>query len=567
MRALRRDGRVAMMRRVEGMNRMPVSQTVQAAAGSQPDERYDAIIIGAGIAGMYQLHRLRQLGLSVRVFEAGSDVGGTWYWNRYPGARFDSESWSYGYSFSEELLQEWEWSEHFAAQPDTLRYLNFVADKFDLRRDIRFNSRVVAAHFEDDANHWTVTLEDGGQVRGRLLVTALGPLSAYTLPNIPGRDSFQGPAYHTARWPREPVSLAGRRVGIIGTGATAIQTIQTIAGEVKQLTVFQRTPNWAAPLHNRRITAEEQKTIKASYHEIFERCRQTSTCFIHQTDPRKALEVSPEEREAFWEKLYAEPGFGVWVGNFQDVLTDPAANALASEFMARKIRHRVRDPKIAEKLIPRNHGFGTRRLPLESGYYEVYNQDNVRLVDLNETPIECITPRGIRTSAEEFEFDQLIYATGFDGVTGPYDRIDIRGTGGRRLKDAWNEVPRTLLGMQAEGFPNMLMILGPHTARGNIPRNIEEIVDWLTGLVSHMQAHGLVRVEPRPEAVDAWGTHVEEAASGLLFSQVDSWQTGVNRNVEGRTVRRVLGYYGGAVEYRRKIEAVAAEGYREFLFR
>ncbi len=461
---------------------MPISQTVQAAAGSQPDERYDAIIIGAGIAGMYQLHRLRQLGLSVRVFEAGSGVGGTWYWNRYPGARFDSESWSYGYSFSEELLQEWEWPEHFAAQPDTLRYLNFVADKFDLRRDIRFNSRVTAAHFEDDANHWTITLEDGGQARGRLLVTALGPLSAYTLPNIPGRDSFQGPAYHTARWPREPVSLAGQRVGIIGTGATAIQTIQTIAGEVKHLTVFQRTPNWAAPLHNRRITAEEQKKIKASYHEIFERCRQTSTCFIHQTDPRKALEVSPEEREAFWEKLYAEPGFGIWVGNFQDVLTNPAANDLASEFMARKIRERVRDPRIAEKLIPRNHGFGTRRLPLESGYYEVYNQDNVRLVDLNETPIACITPQGIRTSAEEFEFDQLIYATGFDGVTGPYDRIDIRGTGGRRLKDAWNEVPRTSARHAGRGLPEHAHDPGsayrprqhPAQHRGN-----RRLADWI----------------------------------------------------------------------------------------
>jgi cation diffusion facilitator CzcD-associated flavoprotein CzcO len=526
----------------------------------------EAIVIGAGIAGMYQLYRLRELGMRVQVFEAGSDVGGTWYWNRYPGARFDSESWSYGYSFSDELLQEWEWPEHFAAQPDTLRYLNYVADKFDLRKHMRFNSRVAAAHFDDATGLWTITLESGEQTSAPLLITALGPLSAYTLPNIPGRETFTGAAFHTARWPHERISLTGKRVGIIGTGATAIQTIQTIAKEVGHLVVFQRTPNWAAPLHNRPITPEEQKRIKASYPEIFARCRETATCFIHQSDPRNALDVSPEEREAFWEKLYAEPGFGIWVGNFADVLTNQEANDLASAFMARKIRERVKDPAIAEKLIPKNHGFGTRRLPLESGYYEVYNQHNVRLVDINETPIERITPRGIRTSAEEFEFDILIYATGFDGVTGPYDRIDIRGSGGRRLKDDWVGTPRTFLGIQAEGYPNMLMVLGPHTARGNIPRNIEEIVDWITGLVRHMRGHGHTRVEARAEAVADWGRHVEEAAAGLLFSQVNSWQTGINRNVEGRDVRRTLGYYGGAVAYRERSEEVATKGYREFIF-
>jgi cation diffusion facilitator CzcD-associated flavoprotein CzcO len=526
----------------------------------------DVIVIGAGVAGLYQLYRLRALGLRVQVLEAGSDVGGTWYWNRYPGARFDSESWSYGYSFSEELLQEWEWPEHFAAQPDTLRYLNHVADRFDLRPHIRFHSRVVAAHFDERTDRWTVTLEGGDQVVARLLITALGPLSAPTLPNIPGRDSFRGQAFHTSRWPREPVALEGKRVGIIGTGATAIQVIQTIAREVGHLTVFQRTPNWAAPLHNRRITPEEQKTIKASYREIFERCRQTSTCFIHQTDPRKALEVSAEEREAFWEKLYGEPGFGIWVGNFADVLVDREANALASDFMARKIRQRVRDPKVADRLIPKDHGFGTRRLPLETNYFEVYNQDNVRLVDINETPIERITPEGLRTSAEDFAFDILIYATGFDGVTGPYDRIDIVGPGGRRLRDDWKGMPRTYLGMLAEGFPNMLMVLGPHTARGNIPRNIEEIVDWVTDLVKHMYDHGLARVEPRPAEVERWVAEVEQAVEGLLFSEINSWQTGVNRNVEGRQVRRVLGYYGGAVEYRRRTGDVAADGYRELLF-
>jgi cation diffusion facilitator CzcD-associated flavoprotein CzcO len=538
-----------------------------SASAPSPLPAPDVIVIGAGVAGLYQLYRLRELGLAVQVFEAGSDVGGTWYWNRYPGARFDSESWSYGYSFSQELLQEWEWPEHFAAQPDTLRYLNFVADKFDLRRHIRFGCRVAAARFDDATDRWTVTLESGEQASAPLLVTALGPLSAYTLPNIPGRDDFRGKAFHTARWPREGLSLSGKRVGIIGTGATAIQVIQTIAGDVGSLTVFQRTPNWAAPLHNRRITPEEQRRIKASYDEIFERCRQTATCFVHQTDPRRALDVSEAEREAFWEKLYGEPGFGIWVGNFADVLTDRRANALASDFAARKIRQRVRDPAVAEKLIPKDHGFGTRRLPLESGYYEAYNRDNVRLVDINETPIERITAEGLRTTAEAFEFDVLIYATGFDGVTGPYDRMEIVGPGGRRLRDEWREgVPRTFLGMLIDGFPNLLMVLGPHTARGNIPRNIEEIVDWLTGLVAFMRRSGYRRVEARPAEVDRWVAEVEQAVEGLLFSEVNSWQTGINRNVEGRQVRRVLGYYGGALEYRRRTGEVAAEDYRALRF-
>lgn len=528
---------------------------------------YDAIIIGAGISGMYQLHRLRELGMRVLVFEAGSDVGGTWYWNRYPGARFDSESWSYGFSFSEELLQEWEWPEHFSAQPDTLRYLNYVADKFDFRREMRFNSRVAAAHFDDDTTRWTVTLESGEQARALFLITGLGPLSAFTLPNIEGRDDFEGPAMHTGRWPHEPVDLSGKRVGIIGTGACAIQTIQTIAKDVGHLTVFQRNPNWAAPLHNSKITPEEQEDIKGRYPEIFARCRETVSCFIHNPDPRTTLETSPEEREAFWEKLYSEPGFGIWMGNFRDMMIDQEANDLASAFIAKKIRERVKDPKIAELLIPKNHGFGTRRVPLESGYYEVYNQDNVQLVDINATPIKRITPKGIRTSDRDFEFDTMIYATGFDGVTGPYDRIDIRGPGGRRLKDDWVATPRTLLGVQAEGFPNMFMILGPHTARGNIPRNIEEVVDWNTGLIRYMKENKLTRVEPRKAAVDDWAEQLEKASAKLLSASVGSWQTGVNQNVEGRNVPRILGYNGGAYRYRKKGQAVAEGGYKEFALR
>jgi cation diffusion facilitator CzcD-associated flavoprotein CzcO len=544
-----------------------MSFDTEAATDPVTPPTFDAIIIGAGISGMYQLYRLRELGMKVRVFEAGGDVGGTWYWNRYPGARFDSESWSYGFSFSDELLQEWEWPEHFSAQPDTLRYLNYVADKFDFRREMRFNSRVAAAHFDDSATRWTVTLESGEQASAPILITGLGPLSAHTLPNIPGREDFKGPAFHTARWPHEPVDLKGKRVGIIGTGACAIQTIQTIAKEVGSLTVFQRTPNWAAPLHNRKITPEEQKEIKASYPEIFARCRETVACFIHNPDPRKTLEASPEERAAFWEKLYSEPGFGIWMGNFRDMMVDEEANALASDFVAMKIRQRVKDPKTAETLIPKDHGFGTRRVPLESGYFEVYNQDNVQLVDINETPIERITPKGVRTSDRDYEFDTLIYATGFDGVTGPYDRIDIRGPGGRRLKDDWDQTPRTLLGVQVEGFPNMFMVLGPHTARGNIPRNIEEVVDWVTGMIKYMRENNLTRAEPRQAAVDEWAVLVEKASAKLLSSKIGSWQTGVNQNVEGRNVPRILGYNGGAVRYRKIGQEVAAGGYQEFDFR
>ncbi|MCA3570912.1 NAD(P)/FAD-dependent oxidoreductase, partial [Bradyrhizobium sp.] len=324
-------------------------------AASRPDNSpetaaldYDVIIIGAGLSGMYQLYRLRELGLSARVFEAGTGVGGTWYWNRYPGARFDSESYSYGYSFSKELLQEWEWSEHFAGQPETLRYCNYVADKFDLRRDIQFASRVTSAIYQDETRSWRITLESGAQHSCRFLITAIGPLSTPTLPRIAGIDDFKGQSFHTARWPKEKVDFTGKRVAVIGTGATGIQTIQTIAGEVGHLTVFQRTANWAAPLHNGKIDAETQARIKAGYGEIFARCKETFACFVHTPDPRGAFEVSDEEREAFYEKLYGERGFGIWQGNFKDILIDRAANATISDFVARKIRERVKNQAVAE---------------------------------------------------------------------------------------------------------------------------------------------------------------------------------------------------------------------------
>jgi cation diffusion facilitator CzcD-associated flavoprotein CzcO len=542
---------------------MTALQETQARNTAAPALDYDAIIIGAGMSGLYQLYRLRELGMRVRVFEAGTGVGGTWYWNRYPGARFDSESYSYGYSFSKELLEEWDWSEHFAGQPETLRYLNHVADKFDLRRDIQFGCRVAAATYDENSRSWSVALQDGSRLRARFLITAIGPLSTPTLPRIEGRDTFVGQSFHTARWPREPVDFKGKRVAVIGTGATGVQTIQTIAREVGHLTVFQRTPNWCAPLHNGKIDAETQKTIKAGYPEMFKRCQETFACFLHTPDPRGAFEVSDQEREAFYEKLYAARGFGIWQGNFRDILIDRKANATISDFVARKIRQRVKNPDIAEKLIPRNHGFGTRRLPLETFYYEVYNQDNVELVDIAETPIERITPDGIKTSAAEYQFDIIIYATGFDAITGSFDKIDFRGTGGVRLKDKWKSGPQTYLGMMVDGFPSMMMLMGPHTALGNIPRSIEYSVDWITGLLRFARESNLTRLEATPAGVASWTDHVKALGVGLLSNEVNSWMTGINSNVEGKQTRIVARYSGSAPAYREKCDEVAAKQYQE----
>jgi cation diffusion facilitator CzcD-associated flavoprotein CzcO len=542
---------------------LAASRQTKTSSDAAPALDYDAIIIGAGMSGLYQLYRLRGLGMRTRVFEAGTNVGGTWYWNRYPGARFDSESYSYGYSFSKELLAEWEWSEHFAGQQETLRYLNYVADKFDLRRDIQFESRVTAAIYDEDTRSWRITLEGGSHFTARFLITAIGPLSTPTLPRIEGRDSFLGKSFHTARWPKQPVDFAGKRVAVIGTGATGVQTIQTIAKDVGHLTVFQRTPNWCAPLHNGKIDAETQVKIKAGYPEMFARCQETFACFIHTPDPRGAFEVSDEEREAFYEKLYGERGFGIWQGNFRDILIDRKANATISDFVARKIRERVKNPQVAEKLIPKNHGFGTRRLPLETFYYEVYNRENVELVDVCETPIERITRDGIKTSTKEYAFDIIIFATGFDAITGAFDRIDFRGVGGAQLKDSWRDGPKTYLGLMVDRFPNMMMLMGPHTALGNIPRSIEYSVDWVTGLIRFAQASGLTRLEATAAGVEAWTDHVKALGVGLLSNEVDSWMTGINRNIEGKERRIVARYSGSAPAYRARCDEVAAKGYSE----
>ena len=381
------------------------------------------------------------------------------------------------------------------------------------------------------------------------------------MPTIPGVEDFRGQSFHTARWPHEPVNFAGKRVAVIGTGATGVQTIQEVAKTAGTLTVFQRTPNWCAPLLNSKIQPEEMQRIRAGYPEMFQRCQETFACFLHTPDARGTFEVSDEEREAFWEKRYAEPGFGIWQGNFKDILTNRAANALLSDFVARKIRQRVKNQAVAEKLIPKNHGFGTRRVPLETKYYEVYNQDNVTLVDIAETPIERITATGIKTSDADYTFDIIIYATGFDAITGSFDRIDIRGVDGQRLKDKWQSGPVTYLGVMVDGFPNMMMLIGPHMALGNIPRSIEYNVDWVTGLMRHARDHELTRLEATDDGVAAWTDHVKSLGVGLLSNEVDSWMTGVNRNVAGKQVRIINRYSGSAPAYRAKCDEVAAKGY------
>ncbi|WP_084658489.1 flavin-containing monooxygenase [Pseudooceanicola batsensis] len=533
---------------------------------SAPVVRTEVLVIGAGVCGIYTLYRLRELGFKTIVLEAGDAPGGTWYWNRYPGCRFDSESYTYGYSFSPELLQEWDWKERFAPQPETLSYLNYVVEKFDLRRHMVFGSRVSDAIFDEAENEWVVQTEDGAVYRSTYLMTAVGMLSAPTLPRIEGRESFGGTAFHTYDWPQEKTDFTGERVGVIGTGATGVQIIPVVAKQAKELYVFQRRPNWCAPLHNSPIPPEEMARIKARYDEIFEKCSKTPGGFLHGPDRRKFNEVSEEDRLAFWEELYASPGFGVWVGNFVEVLTDPEVNAEYTAFIADKIRQRVHNREVAEKLIPKDHGFGTRRVPLETRYYEAYNQDNVHLIDVKESPIERITPKGVRTADGEYELDSLIYATGFDAITGSFDRINIIGRNGQSLRDQWNEGPLTFLGVQSHGFPNLFTLAGPQggSVSTNFPRGIEDIVDWVADFLVTLRDKGVQRVEPQQDAVDAWQKEVRDLYQMTLFHTAKSWFTGYNSNIEGRDGIRYLIYNGGSPRYRRRLEEVANKGYEGF---
>ncbi len=527
---------------------------------------YDAIVIGAGVCGIYQAYKLAEMGRRFLVLEQASDVGGTWYWNRYPGCRFDSESETYGYSFSEELLQEWDWTEHFSPREETERYLQFVVDKFDLRQYMRFDSRLKSAHWDGENSLWRISTDDGQSFITRFLLTAIGLLSTPTLPRYEGVESFKGEYFHTFYAPKEPVDYTGKRVAVVGTGATGIQVISEIASQVGTLTVFQRRPNWCAPLQNSPIASDEMDRIKGRYTEIFDICRETPSGFYHNVDPRKTLDVPAEEREAFWEDLYSAPGFGVWLGNFKDMLTDEVANAEFSKFVAKKIAQRVKDPAVADKLIPKDHGFGTRRVPMETHYYEVFNQDNVLLVDIGETPIEWITPNGIKTNEKEYEFDLIIYATGFDAVTGSFDKIDLVGKDGVRLKDKWEDGPQTVYGLSVSGFPNLLTLAGPQSGSvaTNFPRGIEEAVEWCSGFLDHLFENDITYFNPKKGPEEFWCDHVQKMSERILFAREQSWFTGYNSNIDRTYRSQCLIYAGGQIRFRQFLADEKSGGYPSF---
>ncbi|KAF7555497.1 hypothetical protein G7Z17_g2118 [Cylindrodendrum hubeiense] len=553
--------------------------------GSLDKESYDILIIGAGLSGLSSLYNIRKRFPSwkVRVLEAGPSVGGTWYWNCYPGARFDSESISYQLTCDKELLQEWNWKESFAPQAETLRYIERFADKNNLRSDIQFNTTIASARWQDGQRSWLFTDSNGAEYTGRFFISCVGILSNPSTPNIPGIDNFKGQAFHTSRFPKDLVvsrDLAGKRVGVIGTGATGIQTITSIAKEpiIESLSVFQRNATWAAPLRNTEISEEQMKKYKDGYEAMFRYLAETPSGFLHKADPRKSSEVTHKERVALWEKLYEQPGFGKWLGNFSDTYTDREANRLYSDWMANKIRARVNDPLIAEKLVPKNHGFGTRRVPLESGYYDSFNNPKVHLVDIMENPIASVTEKGIvTTDGKAHDLDVLIFATGFDAITGSFSRIDWQSKSGRPLvgssatekgkKAIWvDHRPTTAFGILAPDMPNMFMVLGPHQPFGNVPRSIENAVEVVMGMLEHCHKNGFTYVEPTQRACDEWTEHVFECGKGALANEIDSWLTGVNTNVEGKSVRTVARYGGSVVEYRRRCEESKTFGFPGLIF-
>ena len=534
------------------------------------DLDYEVIVVGAGVAGIYQIKRLKDMGITATVLEADPDLGGTWYNNRYPGARFDSESYTYGYSFSQELLDEWHWKEMFSAQPENLEYLNFVADKFDLRQHMQFNCRVQSTIFDEDRQVWNVTVSDGRELTCRFVVLALGLLSQPTMPRMEGVEDFKGRSWHTYSWPHEHVDLSDQRVAVIGTGATAIQVIGEIADKVGELTVFQRRPNWVAPLNNSEISAEQMTEIRERYDEIFETCARTPGGFEHEPDRRGFYEVTPEERYELWDRLYDEPGFSIWLRNFREIFTDEEANAELSEYVAERIRGRVHDPVVAEKLVPKDHGFGVQRVPMETGYLEAYNRENVHLVDISETPLERVTETGIRTTERDYDFDIIVYATGFDAITGSFDHIDIRGRDGLTLREKWFDNPSTFLGMLVSGFPNLLMPSGPQSgsASTNYPRGIENGVNWCTDLLEYMWSRDLQYAEATEGAEERWTGHVVKMYSVMLMRKAQSWFTGYNSNVDGHEAGKVryMVYNGGTPKYVATINDVAANDYEGISF-
>jgi len=524
----------------------------------------DALIIGAGFAGLYQLHLLRdRQKRRALVLEAGSLVGGTWYWNRYPGARCDSESWSYCFSFDDQLVQEWQWTERYPRQPEILRYLNHVADRFDLRRDISFDTRVRAARYDEAANLWTVTTEAGAEHRARFLITAVGCLSAANIPKIPGLDSFRGRWVHTGEWPHEGVDFRGMRVGQIGTGSTGIQSAPVIAAEAGHLTVFQRTPNYSCPARNHPLDDAFRARIRATWPEIKARMKSNTSGHPYLISPRRTFEVSAAERRALYEEAWARGGLG-FRATFQDMMVDKAANDEASAFLREKIRAIVKDSKTADALTAFDHPFATKRPPIDTEYFETFNRDNVRLVDIRADPIARITPDGIRLQGgEDIPLDIIVFATGFDAMTGPLLNIDISGRDGARLRDSWAAGPRTYLGLGVEKFPNLFTITGPGSPSvlTNMPMAIEQHVEWISDCIAWLDAHGKARIEATGPAADAWGAHVQQVADATLYPQAaSSWYLGAN--VPGKP--RVFMPYIGFPPYVEKCREVAANGYEGF---
>ena len=523
----------------------------------------DVVVVGAGFAGLYMLYRLRGLGLQVQVIEAGSDVGGTWFWNRYPGARCDVESMEYSYSFSEELQQEWDWTERYATQPEILRYINHVADRFDLRQDVQFNTRVRSAIFDEATGRWTVTTEKGQIVNTQFCVMATGCLSAAKPPEIKGRDLFKGSTYHTGLWPHEPVDFTGKTVGVIGTGSSGVQTIPEVAKQAHQLFVFQRTPTFSLPAGNRPLKEAEVQEIKQNYIDLRKRAKVSPTGVASYPLPTlSALEATPQERDLAYEFRW-QAGGTAYTRTYKDIMLLAAANETAADFARRKIQSRVKNPELAEKLTPRDIYIGTKRLCLDTQYFETFNKDNVSLVDIRSTPIQEITEAGVKTSVAEYKLDALIYATGFDAITGAILNIDIRTSSGLTLAEKWRAGPLTYLGLMTAGFPNLFMVTGPGSPSvlSNVIVSIEQHVEWISDCIQHLTATSCAQIEATQAAENNWVAHVNQLASATLFLNANSWYLGAN--VPGKP-RVFMPYVGGVGRYREECTAIANNGYTGF---
>ncbi|WP_294567890.1 NAD(P)/FAD-dependent oxidoreductase [uncultured Arthrobacter sp.] len=527
----------------------------------------DAVVIGAGFSGLYMLHKLRdEMGLTARVFEAGGGLGGTWYWNRYPGARSDSDSYIYGFTFDEQLWREWEWSERYPEQHEIRAYLEHVAERFDLTRDITFDTRVTGATFDEAGNSWTVTTDRGEAVRARYVITAVGALSSSNLPEFPGRDSFRGETHHTGVWPHEGVDFTGKRVGVIGTGASAVQAIPLIAKEASDLTVFQRTANYIIPANNGPVPDEVRKARLGDYAGIRERIQRSYFGFELDLLEKGALESTDEEIYNELMPRWEEGGFGIWLGSYVDMFFNDEANAKVRNFLHDRIREKVEDPATAELLIPKGYPFGVKRNPLDSGYYEAFNEPHVHLVDVKSNPIAEITPTGLRLQdGTSFEFDSIVYATGFDAMTGPINKIDIRGRGGRLLREKWEAGPRTYLGLTSAGFPNLFTITGPQSPSvlSNMPVSIEQHVDLVARIIGEVRDRGASTVEPTTQAEDAWVVHNAELVKPTLFEAADSWYMGANIPGKPRVFMPNLSFVG---PYRAKCDEIVTNGYEGFAF-